>query len=73
MRSQRDRRLRKVSKQIVKWTTEGAVKEMNRIFSILRRKAYVNCRGYDGILTKSANDWIAKQGGTARCVNSSRP
>ena len=43
--------LRMGETQIIKWTAEGAVKCMN-IQSILRREAYVSCRGYIGILQK---------------------
>jgi len=36
-------------KQVVKWTAEGAVKCVCAQ-SILRRRAYVSCPGYVGIL-----------------------
>lgn len=51
--------------QIIKWTTEGAVKSSTAfLLSILRRQARVRCRGYDSIL-KSAQVISVKQGGTA--------
>ena len=53
--AQRDRRLRKVGLQAVKWTTEGAGKKKQAVsfFCILRREAYVSCRGYVGILIRA--------------------
>ena len=53
MHLQRDRMLRKVGTQVVKWTTEGAVKEDTQILRpqvFCDVRAYVSCRGYVGIL-----------------------
>ncbi len=50
MRAQRVREGEsRVEMQAAKWTAEGAVNE-SQLSSILRRKAYVSCRGYDCIL-----------------------
>ena len=49
MRAQRVREGEsRVEMQIVKWTAEGAVKDIYQL-SILRRRAYVSCREYKGI------------------------
>ena len=49
MRAQRVREGEsRVEMQIVKWTAEGAVKDIYQL-SILRRRAYVSCRTYVGI------------------------
>ena len=54
---QRTGLLRTGMKQVVKWTAEGAVKGVTRVFC--DAKARVSCRGYVGI-PQSEN-----QGGTA--------
>lgn len=61
--------LRNDRTQVVKWTTEGAVKgKCNRYFlSILRRDAYVSCREYVGI-PQSAGEVFLNQGGTTEEV-----
>ncbi len=61
MHLQRAGWLRAGRTQFVKWTMEGAVKGI--LPSILRRKAYVSCRGYVGILMRAGV--FLKQGGTA--------
>lgn len=48
MRAQRAREGEsRVEMQVAKWTAEGAVKGL--MLSILRRRAYVSCREYEGI------------------------
>ena len=55
MRAQRVREGEsRVEMQIVKWTAEGAVKDIYQL-SILRRRAYVSCRKYAGI---SQSAWV---------------
>ncbi len=55
MRAQRVREGEsRVEMQIVKWTAEGAVKDIYQL-SILRRRAYVSCRKYVGI---SQSAWV---------------
>ena len=50
MRAQRIREGEsRVEMQSAKWAAEGAVKGMENQLSILRRKAYVSCRKYEGI------------------------
>ena len=40
----------RIEMQDIKWTAEGAVKGYTRCkLSILRRRAYVSCREYEGI------------------------
>ena len=70
MHLQRDRMLRKVGTQVVKWTTEGAVKEDTwnyEISSILRREGIRQLPGICGDPVRAQA--IVKQGGTAGSVN----
>ena len=66
MHLQRDRRLRKVGTQVVKWTTEGAVKEdtqNSKTSSILRREGIRQLPGICWYPVRAQE--IVKQGGTA--------
>ncbi|BEI61471.1 hypothetical protein Blut17040_25000 [Blautia luti] len=50
MRAQRIREGEsRVEMQSAKWAVEGAVKSDKSQLSILRRRAYVSCRKYEGI------------------------
>ena len=67
--------LRKVGTQVVKWTTEGAVKEDTqnpKTSSILRREGI---RQLPGICRYSAKRTVqtVKQGGTAGSLSYARP
>ena len=67
MHLQRDRRLRKVGTQVVKWTTEGAVKEDMESYdslSILRREGIRQLPGICWYPAKCTVQTV-KQGGTA--------
>jgi len=67
---QRDRMLRKVGTQVVKWTTEGAVKEDTqnpKTSSILRREGIRQLPGICWYPVRAQA--IVKQGGTAGSVN----
>lgn len=70
MHLQRDRMLRKVGTQVVKWTTEGAVKEDTqnpKTSSILRREGIRQLPGICWYPVRAQA--IVKQGGTAGNVN----
>ena len=70
MHLQRDRMLRKVGTQVVKWTTEGAVKEDTRkskTSSILRREGIRQLPGICWYPVRAQA--VVKQGGTAGNVN----
>lgn len=67
MHLQRDRMLRKVGTQVVKWTTEGAVKEDTwnyEISSILRREGIRQLPGICWYPAKRTG-YTVNQGGTA--------
>ena len=69
MHLQRDRRLRKVGTQVVKWTTEGAVKEDMESYdslSILRREGIRQLPGICWYPVRAQE--IVNQGGTAGSV-----
>ena len=70
MHLQRDRMLRKVGTQVVKWTTEGAVKEDMESYdslSILRREGIRQLPGICWYPVRAQA--VVKQGGTAGSVN----